>query len=50
MTDSGIDLSELDPTVRPQDDLFRHVNGRWIERTAIPDDKARFGSFYQLAE
>jgi putative endopeptidase len=50
VTDSGIDLSELDPTVRPQDDLFRHVNGRWIERTAIPDDKARFGSFYQLAE
>ncbi|WP_207455607.1 M13 family metallopeptidase [Herbiconiux sp. SYSU D00978] len=47
---SGIDLNELDPQVRPQDDLFRHVNGRWIERTRIPDDKARYGSFYQLAE
>ncbi|TXN29386.1 M13 family metallopeptidase [Lacisediminihabitans profunda] len=47
---SGIHLDELDPTVRPQDDLFRHVNGKWIERTEIPSDKARFGSFYLLAE
>jgi putative endopeptidase len=47
---SGIDSSELDPTIRPQDDLFRHVNGRWIDRTEIPSDKARWGSFYLLAE
>ncbi len=47
---SGIDLSELDPNIRPQDDLFRHVNGPWIERTEIPADKARYGSFYVLAE
>ena len=50
MTTSGIITSELDPTIRPQDDLFRHVNGKWIERTEIPSDKARFGSFYILAE
>ncbi len=47
---SGIALDELDPAVRPQDDLFRHVNGKWIERTEIPSDKARYGSFYLLAE
>jgi putative endopeptidase len=47
---SGIETSELDPEVRPQDDLFRHVNGKWIDRTPIPDDKARYGSFYILAE
>jgi putative endopeptidase len=50
VTASGIDTSELDPSVRAQDDLFRHVNGKWIARTEIPEDKARFGSFYQLAE
>jgi putative endopeptidase len=50
MSASGIDLDELDPTVRPQDDLFRHVNGRWIDRTEIPSDKARWGSFHVLAE
>ncbi|HWR86202.1 MAG TPA: M13-type metalloendopeptidase [Rhodoglobus sp.] len=47
---SGIALDELDPAIRPQDDLFRHVNGRWIARTEIPSDKARYGSFMVLAE
>jgi putative endopeptidase len=47
---SGIDSAELDETIRPQDDLFRHVNGKWIARTEIPSDKARYGSFYLLAE
>src|SRR3978361_376960 len=48
--DSGILISELDSSVRPQDDLFRHVNGKWIARTEIPADRARYGSFYLLAE
>ncbi|CAN5149633.1 M13 family metallopeptidase [soil metagenome] len=47
---SGIATTDLDPAIRPQDDLFRHVNGTWIERTEIPSDKARYGSFYLLAE
>ena len=47
---SGIALAELDPNIRPQDDLFRHVNERWMARTEIPADKARWGSFYLLAE
>jgi putative endopeptidase len=47
---SGIDRAELDPAIRPQDDLYRHVNGRWVARTPIPADKARYGSFMVLAE
>jgi putative endopeptidase len=47
---SGIATDDLDPTIRPQDDLFRHVNGSWISRTEIPSDKARWGSFMELAE
>ncbi|TFD69237.1 M13 family metallopeptidase [Cryobacterium sp. Hb1] len=47
---SGINQNELDPEVRPQDDLFRHVNGKWIARSEIPADKARWGSFTMLAE
>ncbi|GAA3670701.1 M13 family metallopeptidase [Microbacterium marinilacus] len=47
---SGIALDELSDTIRPQDDLYRHVNGSWIERTEIPGDKARWGSFHLLAE
>ncbi|MGO4537043.1 M13 family metallopeptidase [Leifsonia sp. 2MCAF36] len=47
---SGIHTDELDPATRPQDDLFRHVNGKWLDRTEIPADKARWGSFMILAE
>src|SRR5215472_15068311 len=47
---SGIRIDELDPGIRPQDDLFRHVNGRWLARTEIPADRAREGSFQILAE
>ncbi|MBN9214965.1 MAG: peptidase M13 [Microbacterium sp. SCN 70-200] len=49
-TRSGIELSELSATIRPQDDLFRYVNGAWLERTEIPEDKARWGSFHLIAE
>jgi predicted metalloendopeptidase len=27
---SGIPSDGLDPGIRPQDDLFRHVNGQWL--------------------
>jgi putative endopeptidase len=47
---AGIPIDELDPGIRPQDDLFRHVNGRWITRTEIPTDRARDGAFRILAE
>ncbi|WP_167137428.1 M13-type metalloendopeptidase [Diaminobutyricimonas sp. TR449] len=47
---SGITIDQLDPAVSPRDDLYRHVNGTWIARTEIPSDKARYGSFYLLAE
>lgn len=53
MTDSprsGLALDELSVEIRPQDDLFRHVNGLWLERTEIPEDKARWGSFHLIAE
>jgi putative endopeptidase len=47
---SGIPADELDPGIRPQDDLFRHVNGRWLARTEIPADRASYGSFVILRE
>ncbi|UYO97370.1 peptidase M13 [Microbacterium sp. M28] len=53
MTDAlpaGLAISEFSSDIRPQDDLYRHVNGAWIDRTDIPGDKARWGSFHLLAE
>ncbi len=39
----GLDLSGGDPASRPGDDFFRHANGIWSDRTAIPGDRARYG-------
>jgi putative endopeptidase len=46
----GIDSSSLDSNTRAQDDLFRHVNGTWLDTTEIPEDKAIYGSFHMLAD
>ncbi|MGH3358756.1 MAG: M13 family metallopeptidase, partial [Nocardioidaceae bacterium] len=46
----GIDVNELDTDIRPADDLFRHVNGRWLARTEIPADRAAAGSFTDLRD
>ena len=43
-------LQHLDASVRPQDDLFRHVNGRWLATAEIPADRSSHGSFYVLRE
>ena len=47
-TASGIDADELSDEVRPQDDLFRHVNSRWLATTEIPPDRAAHGAFHML--
>ncbi len=47
---SGIDKAGMDTHIRPQDDLFRAVNGAWLDNTPIPADKAAWGVFYILRE
>jgi predicted metalloendopeptidase len=49
-TASGIDLATFDKAVRPQDDLFQHVNGGWLAKTEIPADKSSYGSFDMLVD
>src|SRR6201995_4211798 len=45
---SGLDLSNVDAGARPQDDLFGHVNGRWLADYEIPADRATDGAFRAL--
>ncbi|MGV0722405.1 M13 family metallopeptidase [Mycolicibacterium elephantis] len=45
---SGIDLSHVDTDARPQDDLFGHVNGRWLAEYEMPADRATDGAFRSL--
>jgi putative endopeptidase len=47
---SGIPVDDLDPSIRPQDDLVRYANGGWQARTQVPADRARWDSFRILAE
>lgn len=47
---SGIEVDNLDRSVAPQQNFFRFVNGQWLERTEIPADRARWGSFDELRE
>lgn len=47
---SGIDLSNIDHSVRPQDDLYQHINGAWLKSTTIPDDRPLEGTFTALRD
>lgn len=43
----------MDPAVRPQDDLFRHFAGSWLDTYEIPADRASDGvsrTLYDIAE
>ncbi|AMA50583.1 MULTISPECIES: M13 family metallopeptidase [Flavobacterium] len=44
----GINLNYMDKNVKPGDDFFRYVNGAWYDKTEIPADKTRWGSFDEL--
>ncbi|MPV38306.1 M13 family metallopeptidase [Georgenia subflava] len=44
------DLEAMDTSVRPQDDLYRHVNGSWLASHVIPADRSRDGSFHALRD
>jgi putative endopeptidase len=47
---SGIDRAQFDAAVRPQDDLFRHVNGAWLANTPLPPDRASYGTLTELSD
>ncbi|QES45583.1 peptidase M13 [Streptomyces venezuelae] len=40
----------MNPEIRPQDDLFGHVNGVWLDTAKIPDDRSSWGPFVELAD
>ncbi|UTW65909.1 M13 family metallopeptidase [bacterium SCSIO 12643] len=46
----GLDLSNMDESMRVQDDFFMHVNGNWVKNTEIPGDQGSWGAFNELRE
>ena len=47
---TGIDAAAMDKDVRPQDDLFRFVNGKWLAETPFPAEYASAGIGIMLFE
>ena len=45
-----LDPNNMDLSVKPADDFFLYANGGWINRTEIPPEYSRWGSFNELIE
>lgn len=48
--DFGLDLQNMDKSVKPGDDFFEYMNGTWLKNTEIPADKSNYGSFNILGD
>src|ERR1700685_4538337 len=42
---SFVDVAGIDPSVKPGDNFFRYVNGRWYDTVKIADDQVGIGSY-----
>src|SRR5690606_42125078 len=47
---SGVFKQNMDPSVRPQDDFYRFVNGNWLAVTPIPAARSNYGALPRLQE
>lgn len=46
----GINVADMDKKVKPSDDFYRFVNGTWLDKTVIPNDKTAWGTSEELYE
>jgi len=47
---SGIELQNIDDSVRPQDDFYQYVNGKWLATFQIPADKVSYDPWDKLVD
>ena len=47
---SGINMNDLDKSVRPADDFYEYACGGWMKANPLPAAYSRFGSFDRLGE
>jgi putative endopeptidase len=46
----GIDTVQMDAAMKPGDEFYKYVNGKWLEHFEMPADKARYGEFDRLRD
>ena len=47
---SGLNMNDLDKSVRPADDFYEYACGGWMKANPLPAAYSRYGSFDRLAE
>ena len=47
---SGINMNDLDKSVRPADDFYEYACGGWMKANPLPAAYSRYGSFDRLGE
>jgi putative endopeptidase len=47
---SGIATQYIEPSVRPQNDFYEYLNGKWLKTVEIPADQSSWGAFEELYE
>ncbi len=47
---SGVEMTNLDLSVKPSADFYQYACGGWMKNNPLPAEYARYGSFDQLAE
>ncbi|MBH8557781.1 M13 family metallopeptidase [Hymenobacter negativus] len=45
----GINIANIDPSVKPCEDFFHYASGNWLKNNPIPAAESRWGSFNELA-
>jgi endothelin-converting enzyme/putative endopeptidase len=46
----GVDLAQMDTTIRPGDDFYGYVNGTWLKTFQMPPDRARYTTGTSVSE
>jgi putative endopeptidase len=46
----GVDTAGMDRTMKPGDNFYDYVNGKWVKETEIPADQSSWGGFTELNE
>ena len=46
----GVEMKDMDPSVKPGDDFFEYAEGSWLKNHPIPADKSRAGYNYELPD